>query len=133
MVKDLSVLLVDDDEDDRCIFGMAISTLPYNISLKAFQEGPAALQHLGKKLSVPDFIFLDLNMPVMNGYVCLQAIRELPHQKNTPVVMQTTANVNLHKREFISQGANFYYRKPFTLQDLTGILKAIFTGSYTNP
>jgi CheY-like chemotaxis protein len=72
-----SILLVDDDEDDRSLFKEAVNSLDKSIQCWTAHDGQHALQVLMYDLIViPDVIFLDLNMPKMNGLEFLSTIKK---------------------------------------------------------
>lgn len=89
MVK--NILLVDDDTDDQEFFVEAISALK-NISLSGVaNNGRQALNVLNNCTLLPDFIFLDFNMPLMNGTECLCEIKKISRTKDIPVFMLSSA------------------------------------------
>lgn len=86
-----NIFLVDDDTDDQEFFVEAISGLE-NISLSGVtNNGSEALNVLNNSTLLPDFIFLDFNMPLMSGTECLREIKKIPHTKNIPVFMLSSA------------------------------------------
>ena len=86
-----NIFLVDDDTDDQEFFVEAISGLK-NISLSGIaNNGRKALDLLNNCTLLPDFIFLDFNMPLMNGMECLREIKKLPRTKDIPVFMLSNA------------------------------------------
>ena len=122
-----TVLIADDDANDRILFKDAIEQLEFNISLKMLEGGVELMRHLSdKKNKRPDFIFLDLNMPRKNGFECLDEMRADERLKNLCVVIYSTSskldgiNVSLNK------GANLYFAKSSTFQELVNRLSRIF-------
>jgi CheY-like chemotaxis protein len=86
-----NIFLVDDDTDDQEFFVEAISGLK-NISLSGMaNNGKEALNILNNSTLLPDFIFLDFNMPFMNGIQCLCEIKKFPRTKDIPVIMLSSA------------------------------------------
>ena len=87
------VLLTDDDASDRILFKDAIEQLELNVSLNMLEGGVELMKHLTDKKNVlPDFIFLDLNMPGKNGYECLEEIRADERLKNLCVIIYSTSS-----------------------------------------
>ena len=86
-----NIFLVDDDIDDQEFFVEAINGLK-NISLSGVaNNGKEALNVLNNSALLPDFIFLDFNMPLMNGIECLREIKTFPRTKDIPVFMLSSA------------------------------------------
>lgn len=85
----MTILLVDDDNDDIEIFGEVIQQLDKEINLLTAHNGVEALSFLQD--ITPDVIFLDINMPLMNGLECLQEIRKRYSSNRFKVIMYSTS------------------------------------------
>ncbi|HLP19169.1 MAG TPA: response regulator [Chitinophagales bacterium] len=86
-----NILLVEDDIDDQSFFINAISTLD-NVALQHISiNGIDALDNLLHSTTLPDLIFMDINMPLMNGLECLAEIIKNPYLRNIPVIMLSTS------------------------------------------
>lgn len=85
-------MLIDDDEDDQLIFTDAISELADDVECVVAKNGYEAFEHLKKTETPPSVIFLDLNMPVMNGFEFLELLRCMQPPSKIPVVVFTTSN-----------------------------------------
>ena len=68
------VLYVDDDSDDLEIFGAAIHAIHPSVNYNEFEAGEKIIDFLRREKVKPDYIFVDINMPKMNGYECAQEI-----------------------------------------------------------
>ncbi|MFX1702364.1 response regulator [Chitinophaga sp. CC14] len=119
--KYTSVLLIDDDIDDRMIFGEVLKELAPDIIYHEAINGEDALFKLNNNL-VPDLIFLDLNMPRIDGKQFLAEIRQQDHLKHIPVVIYTTSSHESDKKETRELGASYFLTKPNSLHELTHIL-----------
>ena len=86
-----SVLLVDDDLDDQDIFRTALSEVAASVALTTANNGEDALQKLHGNSHYPDLIFLDINMPVLNGFDTLAQIKKEDPIKEIPVFIYTTS------------------------------------------
>ena len=74
------VLIVDDDEDDRDLFCDAVNMVDSSIKCIMARNGEEALEGLKSRVfHRPDIIFLDLNMPRLNGMQCLNALKQDPY------------------------------------------------------
>jgi CheY-like chemotaxis protein len=86
-----NLFLVDDDTDDQEFFMEAIDKLE-NVTLSGLaNNGKEALNKLKYSKTLPDYIFLDFNMPLMNGIECLAELKKMPLTKDIPVFMLSTA------------------------------------------
>jgi CheY-like chemotaxis protein len=88
----MTILLVDDDEDDRKLFIEATKEVDSTITCFSASDGMEALAYLrDDRNSVPDFIFLDLRMPGFSGEECLIEIKQEPRIAGVPVIVYTTS------------------------------------------
>jgi len=86
-------LLIDDDQDDKELFCEAIFAIDEQIVCYAETNGRKALEKLNsKKIENPDVIFLDVNMPIMDGWQCLSMLKSSDALKNIPVIMYSTSS-----------------------------------------
>lgn len=112
MSRNTIIMLVDDDEDDREFFCEAVDTIDNTIQCMQLENGEKALLYLqNKEYTMPDYIFLDLNMPRLDGKECLVEIKKLDHLKLTPVIIYTTSNHPLDKTQAMQLGANGFMHK----------------------
>jgi len=87
------ILLADDDSDDFEIFKEALQQAACTARLFRAENGAAVFDFLNDPgLPRPDVIFLDLNMPVMNGWQCLAKLKNTPSFEDIPVIMYTTSS-----------------------------------------
>lgn len=106
------IMIVDDDEDDREIFCEAVTEIDDKITCVDADNGENALQYLrDEKNAIPDFIFLDLNMPRLNGKECLVQIKKLSHLSKIPVVIYSTSNHPSDKKQTMELGADGFVHK----------------------
>jgi len=92
MVKGVILLLVEDDIDDRELFLEAAKEVNHSINCYTASNGDEALELLKNKFNfLPDFIFLDLNMPVRSGKVLLKDLKGDASLKNIPVSLPEIA------------------------------------------
>jgi CheY-like chemotaxis protein len=106
------ILLVDDDKDDQVFFLDALTEINPAIACGIANNGLEAMDHLKSIPPPPSIIFLDLNMPYMNGFECLSAIKLDQKYKDIPVVIITTSNSALDREKSIKMGANTFMTKP---------------------
>lgn len=85
------ILNVDDDCDDREFFSDAIRVVDPNIPCLVFDSGDNLLNFLENSQTPPDYIFIDINMPKMNGYECAQEIKAHYLTDDMNIIMYSTA------------------------------------------
>ncbi len=127
MEKPLSILYIDDDEDDISIFREALHRIGASISFHPFDNGFDALNYLEQTNVLPDYLFLDINMPKMNGKEILRYLKQNHRLRVIPVIMFTTSNFEHEVKEFYKEGASGFIHKGFSLDeikgDIAGVLK----------
>jgi len=132
----MKVLYVDDDPDDRQIFLEAIRSIDENLSCATAKDGLQALSYLGSN-ALPDIIFLDINMPLMNGKTCLAEIRANKNTSDLPVIIFTTSTDPREKAECKKIGATDFILKPVTFLQMQQTLRSIFRerrySAFTSP
>lgn len=117
--KPRTILLVDDDPDDREMFGEALQIVDGTVEYLAVEDGVEALRLLRtEKERLPDIIFLDLNMPRMDGKQCLAEIRKTDHLQRIPVIIYTTSKHPKDIEETKQLGANCFITKPFHFDEI---------------
>ncbi|WP_293893500.1 response regulator [Flavobacterium sp.] len=89
MKKVKTIYYLDDDFDDLGLFKEIVEELGHNV--KVFSNGKKMLLTLEIKEDKPDFIFLDIHMPVLNGEEILEIIKKSDDLKDIPVVMVSGA------------------------------------------
>jgi CheY-like chemotaxis protein len=128
MADPKTCFLIDDDLDDQLIFSLALAQVDNGaIACITADNGHDALKKLEGGNFIPDFIFLDLNMPGMNGIECFLKIRDQQHLRNVPVVIYTTSCNQKDITESGALGATAYITKPYHVVDLSKKLTDFFT------
>jgi CheY-like chemotaxis protein len=126
-----SVLVVDDDEDDRTFAREAFDEAGIPTDIRFADDGVELLDYLyrrGKFVSPessprPDLILLDLRMPRKSGHDALAEIKESPTFRPIPVVVLTTSDAEDDVIRSYELGANSYVVKPTTFSGLVDTLK----------
>lgn len=115
---------MDDDPDEHLLFQDALKELPAAPRLVYARDGQQLMQFLSdEKAELPAIIFLDLNMPRMNGFECLQEIRKSSKLNRIPVVIFSTTSQTQAIDKVYEQGANYYIRKPNTFAMLKEVIE----------
>ncbi|MDQ6608671.1 MAG: response regulator [Bacteroidota bacterium] len=117
------ILLIDDDEEDGEIFLTALKAVSDTVTCTVLNNARQALDKLSSKAIRPDVIFLDLNMPGMNGQQFLLAVKKVIALQTIPVIIFSTtshlATIQITKE----LGAQDFITKPNNFDDLVAILK----------
>jgi CheY-like chemotaxis protein len=109
----MTILLVDDDEDDRKLFFEAARDYDPTIAFVGLPNAEEALYYLkDSKSSLPDFIFLDLRMPGVTGQQCLVEIKKDPRLATVPVIVYTTSKDEKESILLKKLGAAHFMTKP---------------------
>ena len=113
MKNSMSFLIVDDDADDRMLFIEAVKEIDKTIECKIARNGEQALKLLSDiGYPLPDFIFLDIRMPRIDGKKCLVEIKKDERLKNIPVIIYTTSKGVEESKESRDMGAFHFISKP---------------------
>jgi CheY-like chemotaxis protein len=121
------VLLIDDDEDDQEIFLTAMQQVSTSVTCHTSDNASEALNKLNIRQLNPDVIFLDLNMPVMNGQQFLIAIKKISHLKDIPVIIFSTSSHKATIELMKELEAHDFITKPERFDQLITILKPLFS------
>lgn len=125
------ILLVDDNEADNYLHKLIISEAEVAESVVDQPDGKAALEYLEKGADQlpPDLIFLDINMPRMNGWEFLEAYAQLPDElQSAVVIVMLTTSVFSKDRERAERLPNFsgFLSKPLTEENLLKVIQQHF-------
>lgn len=122
----LHIMLADDDEDDRLFFEEAFEAVKIKYRISAFKNGVELMNYLKDSgNSLPDIIFLDLNMPRKSGMECLREIRTDERLCKLSVAIYSTSSSEQDIEDTFVAGANVYIRKPSDFIILKKILSDV--------
>ncbi|HEU0064294.1 MAG TPA: response regulator [Flavisolibacter sp.] len=126
-----SIILADDDIDDHDFFREALNEIAPSIKLTIVNNGDELLNLLNHY--IPDFIFLDLDMPCKNGLQCLTEIRANQQIKSIPVVIFSSTSRPANIETAYEMGADLFFIKPSVYNELISSIKAILELNWQNP
>lgn len=135
MNRNIEIMLVfyaDDDAEDREIFCEAIQQINPGIKVILARNGHEALQILQSLEEVPNFIFLDINMPVMSGRECLIKLKSMDRVKVVPVVIYSTTSDQGELRRLILSGAQDYIIKGNSFENVKESIHKVLTKKYSS-
>ena len=121
-------MLVEDDADDVEFFTDCLKEIPYEVDLTVYRDGQAFVDGMAAgQPSLPDIVFLDLNMPVKNGVQALKELRAMPGFRDIPVVaIYSTSVSETDQAETFLHGADAFISKPNDYSDLKRLIRQIF-------
>ena len=123
-LKELNILLADDDMDDCIFFTEALQELEVKARIKTVFNGEQLMLLLRDDASLlPDILFLDLNMPRKNGVACLQEIKQDPKLKELPIIILSTSIDKKMADQLYSSGAHHYISKPANFSELKKLIQ----------
>ncbi|WP_145714619.1 response regulator [Chitinophaga japonensis] len=125
-------LLIDDDTDDTFLFNEVLQQVNPAVTFRSAANGQEALDTLKSTAALPDVIFLDLNMPRMDGRQCLSALKQDHRLKHIPVIIYTTSSHPLDIAQTLQNGAACFITKPTDTRALINILAAIAANVHSN-
>ena len=122
-VKLNQVLLVDDDRSTNFFNKWLLQKEGCASDVQTFKNGQEAIDFLQDNSTNPDLILLDINMPVMNGFEFLNALRKLDSDAaQCPVIMMLTNSIkDQQKAEAETLGVHHFVRKPLTEEKLASM------------
>lgn len=126
--KPKTFFIVDDDADDQEIFLAAVNEVDESIKCIAVDNCEDAIEILKNNSEpLPDFIFLDLNMPRINGRQCLVELRKVAHLNNVPVIIYSTSSLKKDIEETALLGADMFLTKPSKFEELCKALTNVIS------
>lgn len=114
------IILVVDDEQDICELIAQYLDARGFVTIRA-NSGKEAIAKV--KRVTPDLIILDVKMPEMGGFECLQRIKSNPVYSKVPVIMLTVKSDPIDVDKGVLLGADFYLPKPFGLENLFSFIE----------
>lgn len=126
----MTILYIDDDQDDLLIFEESVGSLYPNVMLYKAQSSEAGIQILDQlemeSKPFPSLIMIDMNMPKMNGRETLQHIRNNRKWRHIPVAIFTTS-ANKDDIEFCKSFGSACITKPMSYSDFSTTLQKLFS------
>jgi CheY-like chemotaxis protein len=128
----ITILLADDDPDDRRLTQDAFAQSRLANDLRCVEDGQELLDYLrrdgrfrGEQAPRPGLILLDLNMPRLDGREALQAIKADPSLRSIPIVVLTTSKSEEDVFRSYDLGVNSFITKPVSFQGLVEVVRVL--------
>jgi CheY-like chemotaxis protein len=131
--KMITILLADDDPDDRQLTRDAFAENRLVNMLHTVEDGEELMEYLRrqgryadqKSTPLPGLILLDLNMPRKDGREALKEIKADPELRRIPIVVLTTSKAEEDILRTYDLGVNSYVTKPVTFKSLVELIKVL--------
>jgi CheY-like chemotaxis protein len=114
-------MIVEDNKVNMLLLKTILKNLEIHPTIFEVSNGKDAVDQFDT--IQPDLIFMDIQMPIMNGYEATQIIRTLPSGQNVPIIAITAGTEKRRKAKCIAAGMNDYIPKPI----IKGIIEEIIT------
>ncbi len=129
-LKPVTIVMADDDEDDRLLARDAFSECGIEVDLRCVEDGEELLDFLLRRgahadAPTPSLIILDLNMPRKDGREALAAIKENPALRRIPVVVLTTSKAEEDVARTYDLGVSSFISKPVSYESLVQLLRTV--------
>lgn len=125
-----NIIHIDDDEEDFLMLQEAIREVHREAEVFFLSECPSRLK--GPAYPHPDMIFLDINMHGNDGFYWLEKIRAKGYT-DLPVIMYSTASTEHYINKAYQTGADLFFIKPHTFQELVASLRDILSLDWKAP
>jgi len=130
--KPVTILLADDDSDDRMLARDALAESRLANDLRFVQDGEELMDYLYRRNQYaneeaprPGLILLDLNMPKKDGREALREIKSDPNLRHIPIVVLTTSKAEEDIYRTYDLGVNSFITKPVTFDGLVSVMRAL--------
>lgn len=121
----MNIFYADDDADDREIFCDAIQQINPAIKVTLSKDGQEAFEILKAQQETPDYIFLDINMPRINGVECMARLKSDIRLKNIPVIIYSTTSNSGEVKKLLMLGAEDFIPKVSSFEELKESLQKV--------
>ena len=119
------IFYADDDDDDRELFADALEEVDPGVRLILARNGYEVIELLENQNMIPDYIFLDINMPLMSGKECLMRLKRVDRLKSVPIIMYTTTSNKDELKNLVLLGATDCVVKGISFKAIKDALRSI--------
>jgi CheY-like chemotaxis protein len=126
-MKEISVLLVEDNDDDRFLTMRLLRKLPFPLQIETSKNGEEAFKRiLGRETGpIPSLVLLDLQLPKISGISLLSSIREKYSQSDLPVIVLSSSDNPRDLKICTEMGIGGYLSKPLDPLELQEYIEAL--------
>ncbi len=120
------ILIADDEPNNRELLSEILQKTGFEVDEAS--DGREALEKV--KIRHPDLIFLDMRMPVMDGYEAIKEIKSMENSANIPIISVTASAFTENEKEMLETGADGYIRKPYKINEIFDIIQSFLDVRY---
>jgi len=124
----VSALVVDDNPENRDVLSTLLQTV--GITVTEANNGQAALERMS--LDKPDIVFMDINMPTMDGLTAINLIRKNPTQDQIKCIAITAFCVEHGLNDYLKAGFDDYIAKPFRFERVCSSIESLLNVEFSN-
>ena len=128
-IEPLSILIIEDNQDDVFLTELAIKECNINSEFSVVNNGEAAIELLEnfvhKNENLPDLIFLDINLPRINGLEVLKNIKSRDITESIPTVVFTSSDLQTDMKCSYENGADLFIKKPNDINSYKEVIEII--------
>lgn len=125
-MSEITILLVEDNDDDRFLSTRLIKKLPFSLRIETAKNGEEAmLKILGEASALPSLVLLDLQLPKVSGIALLSSIRKRYSLSELPVVVLSSSDNPGDMKLCNEMGINGYLSKPLDPSELERLVKIV--------
>ena|SRR5687768_11829043 len=129
----MTLLYIDDDAEDREFFKEAVRSIDPSIMCYTAKDGMDGLKELRELIVMPDYIFVDMNMPVMNGRQFLVEIKKQLRLRSIPIVIYSTTSHPVEGKDYLRLGAFKVLVKPCSMEKIAELVRSVISNeSFVN-
>ncbi len=128
----MTIFYTDDDKEDLDFFREATESIDQNIEVVTLGGSSQLLHIIDNPPPHPHILFLDLNMPGLNGFDVLEILRSKDASQRLPIVIFSTSNDEELIRKSRELGANFYVPKSVSFESLRRSIEHAINIDWTN-
>lgn len=117
------IVIADDDIDDVSLFLDAMEEIDAALQVSSAMNGEILLEKIRNMESLPDLLFLDLNMPIKNGLETLETFAAFPELRPNKIVVLSTSSNDLYVSQAFEKGVCCYLQKPGSFESLKKMIR----------
>jgi CheY-like chemotaxis protein len=118
-----NLLLAEDDEEDVFLFKTVLSELNQDMLVTVATDGNFLMTILKQAITLPEMIFLDLNMPYKNGFECLSEIKSNEKWNSIKIIILSTSSQPQQIKDAYKDGADLYLAKPVSYTQFKNMIE----------